>query len=336
MPYPSGACAAGPARSIPLAGPNPTTMEDDVTLRPQALAEFIGQADITANLGVFISAARSRQESLDHVLFSGMPGLGKTTLAGIIAADMGAKLHVTSGPALEKPGPLVAMLTSLESGDVLFIDEIHALKRDVEELLYSAMEDRRVDITIGDGSAARVISVTLKPFTLVGATTREGKLSEPFRARFGITERLEPYPASELALIVERTAGILGIGVDAAARDSIAQRGRGTPRIVNRLVRRLRDYAHSMQRDRIDLEVAEFGFKQLGIDAGGLNEVDRKILRVLDRHFGPVGLKTIAAAVGEEQGTIEDSYEPHLLRQGLIIKSGRGRLITRKGREALK
>lgn len=310
-------------------------MDDDNLLRPTTLSEFIGQTDITGNLSVFIAAAKDRGEALDHVLFSGMAGLGKTTLAGIIATAMGSKLHITSGPALDKPGPLAAMLTALGPRDVLFIDEIHGLKRELEEHLYSAMEDGRLDIILGEGSSARSISIKLEPFTLVGATTREGKLSEPFRARFGIVERLEPYQPEEIAQIIQRTAGILNVDLTTEAIGMIASRARGTPRVANRIMRRMRDVAHHAGTTVVDGAVAVDGFERLHIDARGLTEMDRKILKILASHFGPVGLKTIAAAIGEEPATIEDSYEPHLLREGLINKSGRGRTITRKGREAL-
>lgn len=308
----------------------------ELSLRPKRLAEFIGQRPVVENLSVYIAAARKRDEPLDHILFSGMPGLGKTTLANLIATELGANMHGSSGPALERAGDLVGLLTNLEHGDVLFIDEIHRLPAPVEEFLYSAMEDFHVDIQIDQGPAARSVRVNLKHFTLVGATTREGLLSAPFRARFGVFERLDPYPAEDILQIVTRSARLLELPMDGEAAALIAARSRGTPRVANRILRRLRDVAQVRGKGRLTLELAEQGLRMLGIDAIGLTELDRRILRVIaEQGGGPIGLKTIAVAVGEEEDTIEDAYEPHLIREGLLQKTPRGRKLTDKANALL-
>ncbi|MCA8916038.1 MAG: Holliday junction branch migration DNA helicase RuvB [Planctomycetes bacterium] len=306
----------------------------DNILRPQRMADFVGQRKVVDNLALFIKAAKARGETMDHVLFSGMPGLGKTTLAHLIADELGVSMHAASGPMLEKPGDLVGILTRLEPGAVLFIDEIHRLPRAAEEFLYSAMEDYYLDVVLEPGVQSRSVRLTLQKFTLVGATTREGLLTAPFRARFGVLERLDPYPECELAEIVLRSAVRLGVGIDEAACDLVAARARGTPRIANRILRRLRDVAEVKGRGRVSVAVAEAGLEMLGIDGYGLTEMDRRILRCIADHDGAAGLKTVAVAVGEEEDTIEDTYEPHLIRQGLLRKTPRGRVITERGLEA--
>jgi Holliday junction DNA helicase RuvB len=313
----------------------PADAGSENALRPQRLAEFVGQRKVVDNLELFIQAARSRGETMDHVLFSGMPGLGKTTLAHLIADELGVPMHAASGPTLEKPGDLVGILTRLEAGAVLFIDEIHRMPRAAEEFLYSAMEDFYLDVVLEPGVQSRSVRLTLQRFTLVGATTREGLLTAPFRARFGVLERLDPYPENELAEIVRRSALKLGVAIDAAACALVAGRSRGTPRIANRILRRLRDVAQVKGSGRVDSAVAEQGMAMLGIDEQGLSEMDRRILRCIADHGGAVGLKTVAVAVGEEEDTIEDTYEPHLIRQGLIKKTPRGRVITERGLEAV-
>jgi holliday junction DNA helicase RuvB len=309
-------------------------VEYETALRPRKMADFVGQRGVMDNLSVFIQAARGRGEPLDHILFSGMPGLGKTTLAGLVAHEMDVGMHATSGPSLERPGDLVSLLTNLGRGDVLFIDEIHRLPKVVEEYLYSAMEDWHIDIVLDQGPAARSVRVTLQHFTLIGATTREGLLSAPFRARFGVLERLDPYPVSDLETIVVRSAKLLGVEIEQDAATLIARRSRGTPRVANRILKRIRDVAQVKGDGRINAAIAEQGLSMLGIDAHGLTELDRRILRCLDTDT-PVGLKTVAVAVGEEEDTIEDTYEPHLIREGLVRKTPRGRAITEKGREVL-
>lgn len=313
----------------------PADAGSENALRPQRLAEFVGQRRVVDNLELFIQAAKSRGETMDHVLFSGMPGLGKTTLAHLIADELGVPMHAASGPTLEKPGDLVGILTRLEAGAVLFIDEIHRMPRAAEEFLYSAMEDFYLDLVLEPGVQSRSVRLTLQRFTLVGATTREGLLTAPFRARFGVLERLDPYPENELAEIVRRSALKLDVAIDAAACNLVAGRSRGTPRIANRILRRLRDVAQVKGSGRIDSAVAEQGMQMLGIDAQGLSEMDRRILRCIADHGGAVGLKTVAVAVGEEEDTIEDTYEPHLIRQGLLKKTPRGRVITERGLDAV-
>jgi Holliday junction DNA helicase RuvB len=312
----------------PDAGPGEKRLEE--TLRPRRLDEFIGQQRLVTNLGVFMSAARDRNESLDHVLIFGPPGLGKTTLAHITAHEMNAEIHVTSGPVLERPGDLAAMLTNLQPGDVLFVDEIHRLPAAVEEILYPALEDYELDIVIGQGPAARSVRLTLPRFTLVGATTRTGLLTAPLRDRFGIVHRLEFYPPSELAAIVERSARILSIEVDPDARDEVAKRSRGTPRIANRLLRRVRDFAHHLGTGGVTIEAARYGLEQMEVDAFGLDHLDRKLLTTIIEVYngGPVGLKALAASLGEDRGSLEDINEPYLLQIGLLQRTPRGRLVT--------
>lgn len=310
--------------------------DNDNVLRPQRLQDFVGQRKVVDNLQVFIAAAKARGEALDHILFSGMPGLGKTTLSHLVASELGVPMHAASGPTLEKPGDLVGLLTRLEPGAVLFIDEIHRLPRAAEEFLYSAMEDFYLDVLLEPGVQSRSVRMTLNRFTLVGATTREGLLSAPFRARFGVLERLDTYPLGELTEIVRRSARRLDTRIDAEGAALVAERSRGTPRVANRILRRLRDVAQVTGNGEIDLPVAERGLAMLGIDATGLTELDRRILRCLAQQGGgPIGLKTIAVAVGEEEDTIEETCEPHMIRQGLLRKTPRGRVLTERGREIL-
>jgi len=307
-----------------------TEKEQDNALRPLRFDDFAGQSKIVSNLRIFVEAARMRGESLDHVLLFGPPGLGKTTLSNIIANELGVGFKVTSGPVLDKPGDLAGLLTSLEENDVLFIDEIHRLSSIVEEYLYSAMEDYRIDIMIDKGPSARTIQIDLNKFTLIGATTRSGLLTSPLRARFGINCHLEYYDAHILAGIVERSARLLGIHIDSKAAAEIARRSRGTPRIANALLRRVRDFAQVKGNGAIDLEIARYALEALNIDTFGLDEIDNKLLSTIIDKFkgGPVGLNTIATAMGEDAGTIEDVYEPYLIKEGFIKRTPRGREAT--------
>ncbi|MBQ7580133.1 MAG: Holliday junction branch migration DNA helicase RuvB [Clostridia bacterium] len=314
-------------------GYSPEDVDLETSLRPKCLYDYIGQDKVKDNLSVYIEAARNRGECLDHVLLYGPPGLGKTTLAGIIANEMGVNFRVTSGPAIEKPGDLAALLTNLNEGDVLFIDEIHRLRRSVEEVLYPAMEDNALDIIIGKGPSARSIRLDLPKFTLVGATTRAGQLSAPLRDRFGVILRLELYTPDELAKIVTRSAGILDIDVDAQGAREIASRSRGTPRIANRLLKRARDFAQVIGGGVITVDNAKMALEKMEIDPLGLDNIDRLLLMSMIRNYngGPVGLETIAATIGEEAITIEDVYEPYLLQLGFISKTPRGRVVTPAG-----
>lgn len=304
--------------------------EQDSALRPLCFADFAGQSKVTSNLKIFVEAAKLRHESLDHVLLFGPPGLGKTTLANIIANELGVGFKITSGPVLDKPGDLAGLLTSLEPNDVLFIDEIHRLSPIVEEYLYSAMEDYRIDIMIDKGPSARTIQIDLNPFTLIGATTRSGLLTSPLRARFGINCHLEYYDADILSGIVARSAGLLGVEINSKAAGEIARRSRGTPRIANALLRRVRDFAQVKGDGTIDLDIAQYALEALNIDTFGLDQIDNKLLTTILDKFrgGPVGLNTIATAMGEDAGTIEDVYEPYLIKEGFIKRTPRGREAT--------
>ncbi|HTY48817.1 MAG TPA: Holliday junction branch migration DNA helicase RuvB [Steroidobacteraceae bacterium] len=317
-----------------VTGMQPQAGEEAVerAIRPQRLAEYVGQEHVKRQLEIFIGAARARGEALDHVLVFGPPGLGKTTLANIIAAELGVDLHQTSGPVLERPGDLAAQLTNLQPRDVLFVDEIHRLSPVVEEVLYPALEDCQLDIMIGEGPAARSIKLSLPPFTLIGATTRAGLLTSPLRDRFGIVQRLEFYPAADLARIVHRSAGILGVPIDGAGAEGIARRSRGTPRIANRLLRRVRDFAQVKAAGAIDADVAARALAMLEVDEQGFDALDRKLLATIVGKFdgGPVGIDSLAAAIGEERGTLEDVIEPFLIQQGFLMRTARGRMATRR------
>ncbi len=306
--------------------------EIEKVLRPKSFDDFTGQRKVVDNLTIFTQAARNRQEALDHVLLHGPPGLGKTTLANIIANEMGVGFRVTSGPVLDKPGDLAGLLTNLEEGDVLFIDEIHRLSPVIEEYLYSAMEDYVIDILIDTGPNARSVQIQVEPFTLIGATTRSGLLTAPLRARFGINSRLQYYDTKTLTDIVERSAGILKITIDPDAAFEIAGRSRGTPRIANALLRRVRDFAQVKGNGHIDLEISNFSLEALNVDKYGLDEMDNKVLSAIIDKFkgGPVGLKTIATAVGEDAGTLEEVYEPFLIQEGFLIRTPKGRKVTEK------
>ncbi len=317
--------------------PTPEDEAIEIGLRPRKMDEFVGQSALKERLAILIEAARGRGEAIDHVLFSGPPGLGKTSLAGILAEEMGARFRGTSGPALDRPGDLAAVITNLEAGDVLFIDEIHRLPRQVEEVLYPAMEDFQLDIVVGKGPAARSIKIDLPPFTLVGATTRVGRVAPPLRDRFGYVARIDYYEPSDLAAILHRSADILSVDITESGSETIARRSRGTPRVANRLLRRVRDYASVRADGHVDDEVADRALEVFEVDAMGLDKVDRAILDAIIVKFGggPVGLSTLAIAVGEDPETVEDAYEPFLLLEGFLQRTPRGRIATERAYEHL-